>query len=82
MGVFSVDWQAGRSIPRLMSPPTEGNFELSSPAAIRTFRADMKDPQTTWEKRRDQYIAFWGNIDYDSRDSYWRTEARLPDAAA
>lgn len=82
MGVFGVDWQAGRSVPRLMSPPSNGNFELSSPEAISTFRADMRDPKATWENKRDDYIALWGNIDYSMRDTYWRTEARLPDAAA
>lgn len=81
MGTFGADWQAGRSIPRLMSPPGSGDVELSSPDAIRTFRADMKDPEATWASKRDEYIALWGNIDYSTRDSYWRTEARLPTKA-
>ncbi len=77
MGTFGADWQQGKSIPRLMSPPG-GDILLDSPDAIRTFRDDMKDPQRTWETKRDTYVALWGNIDYTTRNTYWRTLANPP----
>lgn len=82
IGQFSADWQAGRSIPKLMTTPSGGVIEVSSPEAVKEFRADMKDPRATWENKRDAYVTLWGNISYETRDDYWRGEARLPRQAS
>lgn len=79
MGVFGVDWQTGRSIPRVLSP-RGGNALLSSAADVRTFHADMSAPARTWDTKRDTYLELWGNIDYRTRDTYWRTSVDPPTA--
>ncbi len=81
MGVFGVEWQKGGSIPRLMSPQGTDAL-LTSAEAIRTYRADMADPGRTWETKGDAYVALWGNIDYRTRDSYWRVSAAPPSTVA
>jgi ribose transport system substrate-binding protein len=78
VGQMTADWHAGKSIPRLLTPPGGGGVVLSTPEQVRQFRADMKDPQGTWENKRDKYVRLWGNINYETRGTYWRTAADIP----
>jgi ribose transport system substrate-binding protein len=80
IGQFTADWQAGRSIPRLMTTPNGGTIEISSPELVQQFTADMADPRGTWEDtaKRDRYVRLLGNIRWEDRDQYWRAEAELP----
>jgi ribose transport system substrate-binding protein len=80
VGQFTVDWQAGRSIPRVITVPG-GIVELGTPEAVREYRADLRDPARAWETKRDRYVAMWGNISYAERDTYWREEAKFPRSA-
>jgi ribose transport system substrate-binding protein len=77
-GVFAADWLAGKSVPKLISPPTGGFVNINAPDVAAAWLKDMADPAAAWENDRDKYIALWGNISYETRVDYWREDVLEP----
>ncbi len=70
VGQLTADWHAGKSIAS--AHPARRRWRRAvHPEQVREFRADMKDPQGTWENKRDKYVGLWGNINYENRGTYW-----------
>lgn len=80
LGLYAADWLDGKSIPRLLTPPSGAAIELSTPAAVAEYRDDMKNAGRTWETKREKYVELWGNISYDTREDYWRELGTAPNA--
>jgi len=76
MGQFAADWLEGKSIPQAIDVLP---FALTA-QNLPDYQADMAAPGQVWSDpaRRDRYLKFYGNICYDSRDSYlnfpWSSE--------
>jgi ribose transport system substrate-binding protein len=71
MGTYSCDWIAGKSIPKALVVPA---VQLDSPATIEKYESDMSDPAKIFSdpKLLADYITREGNIDYASRQDYWK----------
>ena len=78
MGQHAADWLEGKSIPQAMDVLP---FALNS-ANMAAYEADMADPGQVYRDpiRRHQYLRFYGNICYDTRDQYvnfpWSSERK------
>ena len=78
MGQHAADWLDGKSIPQAMDILP---IALTS-ANLAQYEADLKDPASVYSDaaRRDAYLKMYGNICYDSRDSYvnfpWSSEQK------
>jgi ribose transport system substrate-binding protein len=78
MGQHAADWLEGKSIPQAMDILP---IALSS-ANMASYEADVANPAKVWADpaRRNQYLRFYGNICYDTRDQYvnfpWSSERK------
>ncbi|MCZ8548735.1 sugar ABC transporter substrate-binding protein [Mesorhizobium qingshengii] len=78
MGQFAADWLEGKSIPQAMDILP---IALTT-ANLAQYEADLVDPASVYAdpSRRDAYLKMYGNICYDSRDSYlnfpWSSEQK------
>jgi ribose transport system substrate-binding protein len=64
---FTARWLDGKTIPKVIDL---GVAELSSAAAIDDFEAAMADPKSSWRNHPD--LEYLGNINYETRDQYFR----------
>jgi ribose transport system substrate-binding protein len=76
MGQHAADWLEGKSIPQAMDIlPIALSLEN-----LDAYRADIADPAAVFKDpvRRDAYLRMYGNICYDTRNSYvnfpWTSE--------
>lgn len=78
LGNFAADWLDGKSVPQAMDI-------LPAPISRETlagYEADLADPAAVWRDpaRRDAYLKRYGNICYDTRETYvnfpWSSEAK------
>lgn len=76
MGQHAADWLEGKSIPQAIDVlPIALNVDN-----LPRYEADMDDPGSVFRDpaRRDRYLRMYGNICYDTRDTYlnfpWSSE--------
>jgi len=78
LGANATNWLAGKSIPQAIDVLP---FALTT-QTLPQYEADQADPGAVYADaaRRDRYLKFYGNICYDSRESYlnfpWSSEAK------
>lgn len=69
MGRFAGDWVEGKCIPQGVSILPLG---VDGPDAVDTYRAQQQDPAGVFDdpERAGEYLGYYGNICYDTRDQY------------
>jgi ribose transport system substrate-binding protein len=78
MGQFAADWLEGKSVPQAMDALPKALTKSN----IADYELDMANPGTVYAnpKRRASYLKMYGNICFDTRDSYinfpWSSEAK------
>lgn len=72
-GRLAADWLEGKSIPKFA---TVDPVRLTNAAEITAFRADMDDPASAMQdpKKVSSYMTFFGNIKYDERGEYLKSQ--------
>ncbi len=78
MGQYAADWLEGKSIPQAMDIlPTAVTADN-----LAAYEKDLDDPEKVYAdpKRRAAYLKMYGNICYDTRNTYinfpWSSEAK------
>jgi ribose transport system substrate-binding protein len=81
LGQFGADWIEGKDVPRVLSAK---GVSLDSADAVNRFEAASADPATVFADRSqyEQYLALYGNVNYESRRTYWTSAVDPPGAKA
>lgn len=78
IGQFAADWLEGKSIPKGLGagPVAEAGREpmLTTIPEVKAFASAMEDPRGLWNNpsKMAQYVSFYGNISYATRQEWWR----------
>lgn len=68
LGTFAADWQDGKSVPQAMDILPK----VLNAANLAAYQKDLTDPAAIFDDaaRRNEYLRFYGNICFDSRDEF------------
>ncbi len=80
LGQFGADWIEGKQVPRLV---VAKGVQLDSAASVRDFMRAGADPARVFADRKayETYLPLLGNVNHDSRTTYWTRPVDPPTPA-